>query len=357
LWVAAPADLCAGFTFLLLRMRLLLGVLGGGLLAGALAGCGAKATGPLALYFVGSTRFTTGNRTVGPADTLATNLYALADTTDRANYLTKFTVTVRYSPRRAPFAYPNPINQFINNLPADSVTFMDSTLAGGRRPRPGDFLYTPMFGARTTAGTERWTFTARAQKGDPTARSFTLAVRRSDSTAVFHNYTLNLRVPASTVAARRFIDLKSGLALPAYSVLSSPISPSNIELQQLTDLIVLPDGLRLVSPDSASLYAPLSDTRWLQSNRRRTRFRLTTLGRAGFTSQQDTVAIRDQFTGAGRAYLPALAINQVYAFRATNPAGAAGRGSVYGLLLIENVPSGTNSTGLQLQVRLAKQPR
>lgn len=334
-------------------MRLLLGVLGGGLLAGALAGCGAKATGPLSLDFVGSTRYTTGNRTVGPADTLATNLYALTDTTDRANYLTRFTVTVRYSPRRAPFAYPNPINQFINNLPADSVTFMDSTLAGGRRPRPGDFLYTPVFGARTTAGTERWTFTARAQSGS-SSRSFTLAVRRPDSAAVFHNYALNLRVPASTVAARRFIDLKSGLALPAYSVLGTPTNP---ELQQLTDLIVLPDGLRLVSPDSASLYAPLSAARWLQSNRRRTRFRLTTLGLAGFTSQQDTVAIRNQFTGTGRAYLPALAINQVYAFRATNPAGAAGRGSVYGLLLVESLPNGTNTTGLRLQVRLAKQPR
>ncbi len=338
-------------------MRLLLGVLGAGVVAAGLAGCGAKATGPLALYFVGSTRFTTGNRTVGPADTLATNIYAFADTTGRANYLSRFTVTVRYSPRRAPFAYPNPINLFINNLPADSVTFMDSTLAGGRRPRPGDFLYTPVFGARTTSGTERWTFTARDQNNNFSSRSFTLAVRRSDSTAVFHNYTLNLRVPANTVAARRFIDLKSGLALPAYSVLSTPISPANIELQQLTDLIVLPDGLRLVSPDSASLYTTLDATRWLPGNRRRTRFRLTTLGLAGFTSQQDTVAIRNQFTGTGRAYLPALAINQVYAFRATNPAGAKGRGSVYGLLLVEKVPNGTNTTGLQLQVRLAKQPR
>jgi hypothetical protein len=335
-------------------MRLLFRVLSGGVLAVGLAGCGVKANGPLTLYFVGSTRFTTGNRTgVGPADTLATNLYALTDSAD--NYLTRFTATVRYSPQRVPFAYPNPINLFLNNLPADSlVTFMDSTLTSGRRPRPGDFLYTPVFGARTTAGTERWTFTASDKNGNTSSRSFVLAVRRSDSTAVFHNYTLNLRVPATTKGARRFIDLKSGLALPAYSVLGSA---PDVELQQLTDLIVLPDGLRLASPDTLGALTPFSATRWFPTNRRRTRFRLTTLLPAGFTSLQDTVAIRNQFTGTGRAYLPTLATGQVYAFRATSTSTIAGKGSVYGLLLIESVPNGSTTTGLRLQVRLAKQPR
>lgn len=326
-------------------MRLLLRVLGGCLLAGGLAGCGAKASGPLRLDFVGSSRFTTGNRSgVGPGDTLATSLYAL--TSDKSNHLTHFTATVRYTPQRAPFAYPNPISQFINNLPADSlVTFMDSTLTGT------DFLYTPVFGARTTAGTERWTFTVRDQNSNSSSRSFVLAVRRADSTKVYHNYTLNLRVPATGVAARRFIDLKSGLALPAYSVLGST---PNADLQQLTDLLVLPDGLRLVSPDSAARYVPLNDARWPLANRRRTRFRLTALLPADFASLQDTSAIHNQFTGTGRAYLPALAANQVYAFRAT---GAPGKGSVYGVLLVERVPSGTNTAGLRLQVRLAKKPR
>ncbi|MGI4761984.1 MAG: hypothetical protein ACRYF0_14850 [Janthinobacterium lividum] len=325
-------------------MRLLLGVLSGCLLAGVLGGCGAKSSGPLTLYFVGSTRYTTGNRTVGAADTLATNLYAL--TSDKANALTRFTATVRYSPQRVPFAYPNPLNLFINNLPSDSlVTFMDSTLTGT------DFLYMPVFGARTTSGTEHWTFTARDQSGNSSARSFVLAVRRSDSATVYHNYTLNLRVPATTSAARRFIDLKSGLALPAYSVLGSA---PDVDLQQRTDLVVLPDGLRLASPDTVGALAPLSSTRWFPTNRRRTRFRLTSLLPTGFTSVQDTVAIHNLFTGTGRAYLRTLATGQVYAFRATD---VPGRGSVYGLMLVESVPNGTSTVGLRLQVRLAKKPR
>jgi hypothetical protein len=335
-------------------MRLLLVVLSVCLLAG----CGAKTNGPLSLYFVGSSRFTTGNRTsLGPGDTLSTNLYAVTDTvTDKANRLTHFTATVHYTPRREPFAYPTPITSFTNRVPEDSlVTFMDSTLTRG------DFLYTPVFGVRTTSGTERWTFTASDVNNGSSARSFVLAVRRSDSLAVFNEYTLRLRVPATGVAARRFIDLKSGLALPAYSVLGNTVAnkqnigpATNVTLlQQLTDVIVLPDGLRLVSPDSADRYTPLNPTRWPAINRSTTRFRLTTFSSNDFSSAQDVVTIQNQFTGTGRAYLPALAVNQVYAFRASRPSGTA---PVYGLILVKSVPNGTNAVGLQLQVRVAKQP-
>jgi hypothetical protein len=324
-------------------MRLLLGVLS----VLMLAGCGAKTNGPLSLYFVGSTRFTTGNRTVGASDTLATNLYALADTaTDTSNRLAHFTATVTYSPQREPFAYPTPINTFINNLGADAeVTFLDSTLTRG------DFLYTPVFGARTTSGTERWTYTVTDKNGNSSARAFVLAVRRSDSLNVYHNYLLNLRVPATTVGSRRFIDLKSGLALPAYSVVGRV---PNADLQQLTDLIVLPDGLRLASPDTVGSLAPLSTARWPVSRRSRTRFRLTALLPADFTSAQDTTSIRNLFTGTGRAYVRTLAVNQVYAFRATR---ATDRTPVFGLLLVRAVPNGTSTAGLQLEVRLAKRPR
>ncbi|QKG58463.1 hypothetical protein GKZ68_18600 [Hymenobacter sp. BRD128] len=336
-------------------MRFLLGVLSVGLLAG----CGAKTNGPLALYFVGSSRFTTGNKTgLGPADTLATNLYAITDTTtDKTNHLTHFTATVRYTPQRAPFAYPTPITSFINNVPADSlVTFMDSTLTRG------DFLYTPVFGVRTTAGTERWTFTVQDKVNGSSARSFVLAMRRADSLVVFHDYTLKLRVPATGVAARRFLDLKSGLALPAYSVLGNTvvnkksIGPASDAqaLQQLTDVLILPDGLRLVSPDSASQHTPLDPIRWPVANRRSTRFRLTTFSATDFTSAQDVMTIQNQFTGTGRAYLPALAVNQVYAFRAFRPTSNT---PVYGLMLVRSVPNGTSAVGLQLEVRLAKQLR
>ncbi|GAA4503634.1 hypothetical protein GCM10023172_28820 [Hymenobacter ginsengisoli] len=321
-------------------MRLLLVVLGLSLLAG----CGAKTNGPLALYFVGSSRFTTGNKTnVAPGDTLATNLYALAN---GSNTLQHFRATVTYTPQREPFAYPTPITAFFNNVPADpEVTYLDSTFTGT------DFLYTPVFGVRTTAGTERWTFTATDKDGNTSARAFVLSVRRSDSLAVYHDYTLKLRVPASGVGARRFIDLKSGLALPAYSVVGSA---PNAELQQKTDVVVLPDGLRLASPDT--LGKLLNDTRWPAARRSSTRFRLTALSATDFTSAQDTITIQSQFTGAGRAYLPALALNQVYAFRATRPQGVRPL-YVYGLLLVRSVPNGTSSVGLQLEVRLAKQRR
>lgn len=326
-------------------MRVVLGILGIVLVAGC-----AKVSGPLSLYFVGSSRFTTGNRTgIGPADTLATNLYAVAN--DKNGSVTHFTATVTYAPQRAPFAYPTPITLFINNVPPDpEVTYLDSTMTSP------DFLYTPLFGARTTSGTERWTFTATDNNNNMSARAFVLSVRRTDSLAIYHDYTLKLRVPATGVAARRFIDLKSGLALPAYSVLGGAATPtaSAATLQQLTDVVVLPDGLRLAAPDTVGALAPFNTTRWPAGNRRSTRFRLTTLLPADFTSAQDVVTIQNQFTGAGRAYVPALALNQVYAFRTVNVGGIV---PVYGLLLVRSVPNGTSTVGLQLEVRLAKQAR
>ena len=320
-------------------MRLLLIILG----ASLLAGCGAKTNGPLALYFVGSSRFTTGNKTnVGPGDSLATNLYALAS--DK-NELRHFQVTVAYAPEREPFVYTIPLSSRANSRKADSVVvFMDSTFTAN------DFLYTPVFGVRTTAGTERWTFTATDKDNNTSSSSFVLSVRRSDSLVVYNEYSLRLRVPAAGVAARRFIDLKSGIALPAYSVVGNPVNP---DLQKLTDLIVLPDGLRLVSPDSASRYGVLNDVRWLAGNRRSTRFRLTSLTPTDFTNAQDTVAIQNQFAAPGRAYLPALARNQVYAFQANRPTGRP----VYGLMLVRGVPNSTSTAGLQLDVRVAKQRR
>ncbi len=313
-----------------------------------LAGCGAKSSGPLDVFFISSSRFTSGNRTsVGAGDTLATRLYAL--TNDQSNQLTRFKVTVAYTPRREPFAYPTQLSLFINNVQPDpEVTYLDTTLTGT------DFLYTSVFGARTTAGTERWTFTAQDKAGNSASRFFVLAVRRADSTNIYHDYTLRLRVPATGVSARRFIDLKSGLALPAYSVVGQVTNPT---LQQLTDVIVLPDGLRLVSPDTLSATSPLlrlSDLRWPASNRRSTRFQLTALTPTGFTSARDSVAIRGQFTGPGRAYVAALALDQVYAFRTFRADGVT---PVYGLMRVLSVPNGTSAVGLQLQIRLAKRRR
>ncbi len=312
-----------------------------------LAGCGAKSNGPLRLFFLSSSRFTSGNRTaVGAADTLATSLYALTDTaTDKSNRLTRFTATVTYSPRREPFAYPTQLSLFLNNLAPDApLTFLDTTLTRG------DFLYTPVFGARTTAGTERWEFTAQDKNGNASTRFFVLSVRRADSLRVFNEYTLKLVVPATTIAARRFIDLKSGLALPAYTVMGGV---PNATLQKLTDMIVLPDGLRLASPDTLGALTRFSDTRWPVPNRSITRFRLTALAPDGFNSSQAATDIQNQFTGTGRAYIRTLAKDQVYAFKAIKPDKTT---PVYGLIRVVSVPNGTSTVGLQLQIRTAKQP-
>lgn len=312
-----------------------------------LAGCGAKTNGPLNLYFLSSSRFTSGNRTsVGAGDTLATSLYALTNAqADPGNRITRFRATVLYSPRREPFAYPTQLSTFLNNVPADpEVTYLDSTFS------EPDFVFTAVFGARTTAGTERWVFTATDKNSSTAARSFVLAVRPSDSLNIYHNYTLRLRVPATTASARRFIDLKSGLALPAYSVVGQVPNPT---LQRLTDMIALPDGLRLASPDTLAALLPFSAARWPVANRSITRFRLTTLLPADFTSAQTATVIQNQFTGTGRAFIRALATDQVYAFKATKPDGTT---PVYGLMRVLSVPNGTSTVGLQLQIRLAKQP-
>jgi hypothetical protein len=310
-----------------------------------LAGC-AQVSGPLKLYFISSARFTSGNRArVAPGDTLATSLYAVTDAANRqVARLTNFRAVVTYTPRREPFAYPVPLSLFIATPGADpEVVYLDTTLA------VPNFLFTPVFGVRTTSGSENWTFTARDSEGNTSARSFITTVRYTDSLKLYHNYILKLRVPATQKSDRRFIDLKSGLALPAYSVLGSVLNPT---LQQLTDLVVLPNGLSLASPDTLEKIQPFSQARWDTNNRSKTRFRLTTLLPADFTGTQDTAAIRTQFAGAGRAYLRTLAVNQIYAFQAHKPDKLA----VYGLMRVVSVPNGTTAVGLQLEIRLAKQP-
>ncbi|MDJ0366124.1 hypothetical protein QMK33_13260 [Hymenobacter sp. H14-R3] len=311
-----------------------------------LAGC-AQVSGPLKLYFISSARFTSGNRAkVAAGDTLATSLYAVTSAVSgQAAKLTNFRAVVTYSPRREPFAYPAALNLFIATPPSDAeVVYLDTTL------NAANFLFTPVFGVRTTSGSENWTFTATDAEGNKSARSFITTVRYTDSLKLYHNYLLKLRVPATKRSDRRFIDLKSGIALPAYTVLGSVANPT---LQQLTDVVVLPNGLSLVSTDSLELYQPFSSARWGPGNRSTTRFRLTTLLPADFTGTQDTTAIINQFAGPGRAYLRTLAVGQVYAFQAHRlPSNKA----VYGLMRVVSVPNGTTAVGLQLEIRLAKQP-
>ena len=317
-----------------------------------------KSNSPLKLYYISSSRFTSGSKTVNAGDTLSTRLYA-ATSTDAAstNRLTHFRVKVTYSPLTAPFAYPPSLATFsYTSLPtSQEVVYLDSTLT----PPPRDFLYTSVFGARTTSGTETWLFEARDTDGNTSARSFTLAVRRSDSTYVYHDYTLRLPSSNNTYGsgARRFIDLKSGLVYPSYALTGTVPNPV---LQEQTDLILLPDAARLASPKDPSV---ILNKNWT-APRQNTLFSLTALTAATFADVKDTMSIHQQFVaGNSVTLLNKLVAGQVYAFHTydatairLNTNSKLKPNPVYGLMLVQALPAGSTA-GLQLVVRLAKQPR
>jgi|GEM_PF-1355676 len=318
------------------------------LLLGGLGAC-TKVSGPLQLYFVGSSRFTSGNKTgQQPGDTLATRVFATTSTASPAS-LQRLLVRVTYTPNYQPFAYPQPLTAFVfSNLPAgQQYTYLDTLLSAGTK----SYLLTSVFGVRTTAGAERWEYEATDTDGHTASRSFVTTVRRGDSTQIYHNYPLRLNVPARGVSVRRFIQLKPGLAWPAYTVLGTAPN-STPALQGLIDMVQSVDGLRLLSPDT--LGNTVSTKVWADSRRRATRFRLTALASADFASQQDTIAIRQQYAtarGGVRQSISNLTVGQVYAFR-TRP--LQNQLPTFGLLRVVSVPGGS-AAGLQLEVRVAKQ--
>ncbi|TDN36339.1 hypothetical protein A8B98_10570 [Hymenobacter sp. UV11] len=315
-----------------------------------LAAC-TKSNSPLKLYYISSSRFTSGSKTVGAGDTLSTRLYAATSTEAAStNRLTHFRVTVTYSPLTAPFAYPTNLATFsYTSLPtSQEVVYLDSTLT----TLPRDFLYTSTFGARTTSGTETWLFKATDTDSSTSARSFTLAVRRADSTTVYHDYTLNLPSSNNTYGsgARRFIDLKSGLVYPSYSVLSSP------SLQKKTDLVLLLDAARLATTDEPSI--TLNAKLWSKSTIHPTRFSLTALTPTTFADAKDSISIRQQFVANNSVtLLNKLVADQVYAFHTYDGTDTGSKPKpIYGLMRVVKLPAGSTA-GLQLLVRLAKQPR
>lgn len=350
-------------------MRLYLAFLLAALL---LAGC-AKEAGPQRLDFVNTTRFTSSNRTgLGVADTLASRVYA-ENNDPKGPKLGRLVVTVRYQPRRNPFLYPTPIsaiNRDSIDKSAENFVFLDSALVDNNGVYPDNFLMTNVFGVRTTTGTERWQYDLYNSSGDKTAsRAVTLSMRRIDSTAVYNDYTLKLVIPAvgvdATVRAkstRRFLHLRAGLALPAYTVLKAG-APGDAQAtaQKLTDLIILPDGLTLVSPDALTT---LNTSLWPTANRRATLiYRANAITTATFTSQLTATSIRAAYDAAAGAASSAsgkttgpVAANQVYAFRTDEGAGATPRYR-YGLLLVVSIPTSSSTVttaGLQLQVRMPK---
>ena len=349
-------------------MRLLL-VLVGVIL---LAGCSVK-TGSQRLDFVGTTRFISSNRQgVGPADTLASRIYAEADAADQL--LTPLRITVKYSPRRNPILYPVPVSTLvrdsIDHNPDPDFIYLDTLLAADPRfPAVNNtkaFVFTSVFGARTTSGIERWQYELRDAAGNVSAsRAFQLSVRRADSLLTYQDYTLRLPSPAAGPAARRFLQLRAGLALPAYSVLNTQPSSPDVQAaqsaqQQITDLILLPNGSQLVAPsaDTTQVAFKLNARRWPLANRRKTLIYLTGLPAASYDALTTNDAIVAAYNNAVLSGLngngtitPALAAGQVYAYRADYGSRQ------YGLIRVISTPNNTTAittVGLQLQVRTAK---
>ena len=135
------------------------------------------------------------------------------------------------------------------------------------------------FAARSTSGTEQWQYIATDAASESAARAFRLTVRKPDSAAVFHSYTTLIRpVPGSPVAvsagpatdrpmrdrARVFLNLRSGLLLPKYSLLNKQASlQSN---QPLVDVVCVSNTgnsiIRFDSPAADSLKNKLSSASW-----------------------------------------------------------------------------------------------
>jgi hypothetical protein len=351
-----------------------------------LAGC-AKEYGPQRLDFVNTSRYTSSNRTgLNPADTLASRVYAgNADSTDMNKpKLGRLIVTVQYQPRRNPFVYPTPLSSFNRDSidkSSESFVYLDSTLVNRNGVYPDNFTFTNIFGVRTTTGSERWQYDLRNSKNEPTAsRAVRLNMRRPDSTAVYNDYTFKLIIPAIGVpvavrgkSSRRFLHLRAGLAVPAYTVVKAG-APGDAQMsaQRLTDLIILSDGLTLVSPDSPTLSTVtsptqnpgLSPSRWPIVNRRATLIYLTGLSATAFASQTTDAAIQAVYTAAATAATTGKVVGpvqtgQVYAFRTDEITDTATPATPhrYGLLHVVGVPASTTAVTtavLQLQVRMGK---
>lgn len=342
-----------------------------------LAGC-TKENGPQRLDFVNTTRYTSSNRVgLNPADTLVSRVFAENKDPNGSN-LGRLVVTVQYQPRRNPFLYPTPISSISRDSidkSAESFVYLDSTLVStdpntGQLKYPSSFLLTNTFGIRTTTGSERWQYDLYNRDGNKTAtRAVRLGTRRPDSTAVVNDYLLRLVIPAVGVdptvrakSTRRFLHLRAGLALPAYTVLKSG-APDTAQAvaQRLTDLVILPDGLTLISPELFTTNSMM----WPAKNRRATRIYNTGLSASAFTSTADDAAIRNIYnavasTATGMGQVASITgVDQVFAFRTDERRAPIGTTTPYryGLLRVVSIPTSTTATstaGLQLQVRMGK---
>ena len=261
--------------------------------------------------------------------------------------LTHMRVTVSYEPQAQPFIYPAPISTFDpSKQPNDLLrVYLDSTLS---QPVT-EFVFQPTMGVRTTSGTERWEFQATDAAGNSASRAFRVTVRKSDSLAVVHSYTLSLLAPTGDSlvqrGGRRFLALLPGLAMPSYSLRNHP------ENQQLIDLIFLPSDSALVTPTHVRplpLARPV--TRWTGANQRATVLHRTSISTADFSNTTTAASLQQAFDNNNVSFATPtstgiLSTNQVVAFKT-----ADGR---YGLIQVAERRR-TPYSALKINVRIQK---
>lgn len=329
----------------------------------------AKTDAPVRLDFVGATGLTSGNRTMGAGDTLVTHAYAVGN--DQP--LRHLRIEVTYEPGLEPILYPIPTGSFdADNAPKRrTIVYLDSLLPAGRTGADTvkQTLLVNGLMARTTSGQETWTYTATDVSGQTAARAYRLTVRKTDSAAVFHNYPLLLRPlprravrPARTRDSRRvFLNLRSGLLLPRYSVLNN--SKSLQANQALIDLVCVANQtgttVSLAAPADSASRVELNGDNWPKVNRRATKIHAVGLTPAQFSSAGTPASFAAAFGASAPYQYPAgatsdqttgpLAVNQVVAFQATDENGII----YYGLLQVLAFTGGTNPL-LTCQVKVQK---
>ena len=304
-------------------------------------GACSKTNAPVQLDFIGNSTLTSGSKIVGFGDTLTTRAYAVGN-----DYpLKRLRIQAEYKPGPQPILYPSPLSGYDpNNAPqSQTIVYLDSLITPvmeTNSPKGGEYLFQNRFSARATSGSELWQYTASDAEGQTASRAYQLTVRKTDSAAVFHSYTVIMRPPpADSIRlrdrARVFLNLGYGLLLPRYAVLNNESSVQGN--QQLIDLICTVRGtnVTLDAPAYSPQANPEPNPRW--PNPRATKLYQTQLRAEDFNkaSTIDTLAVAPnspQFT-PDKLSTGTLAKNQVVAFKTVE--GKAG------LLLVSDLVLGT----------------
>lgn len=294
-----------------------------------LAGCTHEPR-PVRLDFIGSSRFTSANRTANPGDTLSTRLYGTVDTKEAT--LKHFQARVTYKPTRIPVIYP--VSGAAPGADGDApLLYIDEDLSASALR---EVVRQISFGTRTTSGFEEWEFTVtdNANPANSARRTFKLRVSRADSAAQFHQYTLF--IPAAPAAQLRpYVALLPGLAFPA------SVPEAGLAGRNLIDLEYRP-GTNALQLYQKPVTDPTTPTAQLQ---------LTSIDSVAFGRLITPEAIRDVF-GPARPTSPVsstgpLVRNQVVGFRTIqNHAGA---------FIVRRIRQ-TPYPVIELQVKVSKTP-